>query len=158
MGAVMSYATGLGEGRPVPAGILAISGFVPTVDGWAPELSSRQGLPVFIAHGSQDPVIPVEFARQARELLEAGGQEVTYEESGAAHHVEPAQVPAIVEWLETSLPAARPACMPSTKPSSSEFEPMRLAPCKPVDAHSPTAHKPRTCVRPSRSTARPPTM
>ncbi len=107
MGAVMSYATGLGEGRPVPAGILALSGFVPTVDGWAPELASRQGLPVFVAHGSQDPVIPVEFARQARDLLEAGGQEVTYEESGAAHHVEPAQVPAIVEWLKASLPAAR---------------------------------------------------
>src|SRR5262249_37365558 len=32
-GAVMSYALGLGEGRPRPAGILALSGFIPQVDG-----------------------------------------------------------------------------------------------------------------------------
>ena len=34
MGAVMSYATGLSAERPAPAGILAFSGFVPTVEGW----------------------------------------------------------------------------------------------------------------------------
>ena len=33
-GAVMSYALGLGAGRPRPAGIVAMSGFVPTVDGF----------------------------------------------------------------------------------------------------------------------------
>src|SRR5918998_121656 len=38
MGTVMSYALGLGPGRPAPAGILAFSGFVPTVDGWQPDL------------------------------------------------------------------------------------------------------------------------
>ncbi len=36
MGAVMSYAVGLGQGRPSPVAILAFSGFVPTVDGWQP--------------------------------------------------------------------------------------------------------------------------
>ena len=36
MGSVMSYALGLGADRPPPAGILAFSGFIPTVDGWAP--------------------------------------------------------------------------------------------------------------------------
>ena len=43
MGAVMSYAVGLGAGRPSPAAILAFSGFIPTVEGWAPELESRAG-------------------------------------------------------------------------------------------------------------------
>ena len=38
MGSVMSYALGLGPDRPAPAGILAFSGFVPTVDGWEPDL------------------------------------------------------------------------------------------------------------------------
>ena len=38
MGAVMSYAVGLGTGRPSPAAILAFSGFIPTVEGWRPEL------------------------------------------------------------------------------------------------------------------------
>ncbi|MGH2988142.1 MAG: alpha/beta hydrolase, partial [Solirubrobacterales bacterium] len=59
MGAVMSYAVGLGPARPSPAAILAFSGFVPTVEGWAPELDGRDGLPVLIHHGRNDPVIPV---------------------------------------------------------------------------------------------------
>ena len=42
MGSVMSYALGLGADRPAPAGILAFSGFVPIVDGWQPDLASRQ--------------------------------------------------------------------------------------------------------------------
>ncbi|HZU60857.1 MAG TPA: phospholipase, partial [Solirubrobacteraceae bacterium] len=62
MGSVMSYALGLAAERPTPAGILAFSGFIPTVEGWEPDLGSRLGLPVLIAHGRQDPVITVDFA------------------------------------------------------------------------------------------------
>jgi phospholipase/carboxylesterase len=105
MGSVMSYALGLGADRPAPAGILAFSGFVPTVDGWEPDLGSRPGLPVFIAHGRRDPVIGVEFARRARALLEAGGLPVDYHESArAAHEIDPAQLPAAVEWLSAVPP------------------------------------------------------
>jgi len=99
MGAVMSYALGLAAGRPVPAGILAMSGFVPVVEGWEPDLAHRRGLPVFITHGRADPIIEVDFARRARELLEAGGLAVEYHESDAAHHVDPSTVPATVDWL-----------------------------------------------------------
>ncbi len=99
MGAVMSYALGLSAERPAPAGILAFSGFIPTVEGWQPELASRAGLPVFIAHGRRDPVIGVEFAHRARALLEAGGLEVRYYESDAAHHIDPVHIPAAVRWL-----------------------------------------------------------
>ena len=72
MGAVMSYALGLGADRPVPGGILAFSGFIPTTEGWEPGLEQRRGLPVFIAHGSRDPVIEVEFARDAERGLTRG--------------------------------------------------------------------------------------
>src|SRR5437763_973396 len=41
MGSVMSYALGLSADRPAPAGILAFSGFVPTVEGWEPSLDDR---------------------------------------------------------------------------------------------------------------------
>ena len=104
MGAVMSYALGLGGDRPLPAGILAFSGFVANVEGWQPHLTDRTGLPVFIAHGRRDPVIAVEFAREARERLEAGGLEVDYHESDAAHHIDPADVPAAVSWLARAVP------------------------------------------------------
>jgi phospholipase/carboxylesterase len=99
MGSVMSYSLGLAGDRPVPAGILAFSGFIPTVAGWQPDLASRPRLPVFIAHGRRDPIIDVEFARRARDLLEAAGLPVSYHESDAAHHIDPANVPTAIEWL-----------------------------------------------------------
>ena len=98
MGSVMSYSLALGADRPVPAGILAFSGFVPVVDGWEPQLEGRESLRAFIAHGRNDPIMAVDFARQARALLEGGGLDVEYHESDAGHHIDPAHVPAAVDW------------------------------------------------------------
>ena len=39
----------------------------------------------------------------ARELLEAGGLDVEYHESDAGHHIDPAHVPAAVDWLAATL-------------------------------------------------------
>jgi phospholipase/carboxylesterase len=107
MGSVMSCSLGLGADRPAPAGILAFSGFVPVVEGWQPDLAGRPDVRAFIAHGRRDPVMEVGFARRARELLETGGLDVEYHESDAAHHIDPAHVPAAVDWLDRTLvPAA----------------------------------------------------
>jgi len=99
MGSVMSYAMGLGTERPAVAGILAFSGFMPVVDGWEPSLEDRQGTRVFIAHGRRDPIMEVGFARRARELLEAGGLEVTYRESDVGHQIDPAHLADAAAWL-----------------------------------------------------------
>jgi phospholipase/carboxylesterase len=99
-GGVMAHALGLGPGRPVPAGVVALSSFVPTVAGWEPDLTSRPGLPVWIAHGRRDPVIPVDFGRAARDLLTTGGLDVTYDESDAAHHVDPRSLAELPGWVE----------------------------------------------------------
>jgi len=98
-GAVMSYALGLAAGRPRPAGILALSGFIPTVPGFEIDLAARQGLPVAIAHGSLDPVISVQFARQARESLDAAGLAVSYSESPMGHVIDPRVIPDLQRWL-----------------------------------------------------------
>ncbi len=108
MGSVMSYALGLGPDRPVPAGLLIFSGFIPTVAGWAPALEPRRGLPVFIAHGRRDPVMDVSFAHRARELLVAGGVSVEYHESEAGHHIDPAHAREATGWLARVLPTPRP--------------------------------------------------
>lgn len=105
MGAVMSYALALSSDRPAPAGILALSGFIPTVDGWQPSLEDRAATKVLIAHGRNDPVIPVVFARRAHELLEQAGFAVDYREAHAAHHVDPRDIPRVVGWLDGTLPA-----------------------------------------------------
>lgn len=105
MGSVMSYALGLGGDRPAPAGIMAFSGFVPSVDGWSPDLPGRQQLRAFVAHGRQDPIMDVAFGRQATELLRAGGIDVDYRESDAAHQIVPTDVLAAASWLNETLPA-----------------------------------------------------
>ncbi len=102
-GTVMSYATALGTGRPSPAGVLALSGFIPTVDGWEPALDERAGLAVMIAHGARDPVIGVQFGRDARDRLSAAGLDVRYLESEAGHHVDPRMMPDLASWLADRL-------------------------------------------------------
>jgi phospholipase/carboxylesterase len=104
MGSVMSYALALGAGRPAPAGIMAFSGFIPIVEGWQPQWADRRQTRAFLAHGRRDPVIGVDFGRRAQEQLEAGGLEVSYHESDAAHHIDPAHVPAAGDWLAATLP------------------------------------------------------
>jgi phospholipase/carboxylesterase len=103
MGSVMSYALGLGPDRPAPAGILAFSGFIPTVDGWMPSLPDRTDTRVFIAHGRYDQVMDVGFARKAKELIEVAGLPLEYHESDAAHHIDPAHIPAAVDWLAGTI-------------------------------------------------------
>jgi len=106
MGAVMTYAMGLGGDRPPVAGLLAFSGFVPTVDGWEPSFEDRAAARVFIAHGENDPVIGVEFGRGAHQLLEDGGLEVSYHESPAGHQIDPGHIPLAVDWIGETVPAA----------------------------------------------------
>ena len=91
-GAVMSYALGLGKGRPRPAALLALSGFMPEVDGWEPDLEPPFP-PIAIVHGEYDPVISVEFARTARSVLEAAGAEPLYRELPIEHWIDPAVLP-----------------------------------------------------------------
>ena len=102
-GAVMSYALGLGSGRPRPAAILAFSGFVPTVEGLELDLGSRAGLPVSIAHGSLDQVIGVEFGRQARALLEEAGLDVEYREDPVGHTITPGGLAQAITVLAAGL-------------------------------------------------------
>jgi phospholipase/carboxylesterase len=87
-GAVMSYALGIGAGRPRTAALLAMSGFIPEVDGWQPDLASPFQ-PIGIVHGTYDPVIPVEFGRRARDVLEAAGADVLYREFPIEHWIDP---------------------------------------------------------------------
>jgi phospholipase/carboxylesterase len=105
MGSVMSYTLGLAAGRPATAGILAFSGFLPTVAGWRADVESRAGLAVFIAHGTHDPVIDVAFGREAAARLRDGGLAVEYRESAVAHEIDPAQLAPARAWLAAALPA-----------------------------------------------------
>jgi phospholipase/carboxylesterase len=88
-GAVMAYALALGKGRPQPPALIALSGFIPTVEGFEIDLSNREGFPVAIAHGINDKVIPPKWSREARDRLVEAGVDVIYRESRMPHAVEP---------------------------------------------------------------------
>ena len=59
---------------------------------------------MFIAHGRNDPVIEVGFARRALELIRGGGLTVDYHESDAGHEIEPVGLRYAVRWLADLLP------------------------------------------------------
>ena len=104
-GAVMSYALGLGAGRRRPAAIAAFSGFIPEVEGWELDLA-RPLPPIAIGHGTFDPIISVDFGRAARDVLEAAGGEVLYQEYPLPHTLDPHFLVEVRDWLTERLPGA----------------------------------------------------
>ncbi len=104
-GAVMSYALSLGRGRPRPASVLALSGFVPTVEGL--ELDFDPPLPRYaIGHGTLDPVIGVEWGRRAQALLDESGAEVRYAEYPLPHAIHPGFLLQVRDWLTERVGSA----------------------------------------------------
>ena len=108
-GAVMSYALGLGRGRPSPAAIVALSGFIPTVEGFELALAERQALPVAIGHGTLDPVIGVEFGHDAEQRLAGAGLSVTYRESAMGHSIDPGFAAGLASFVADAVDAAATA-------------------------------------------------
>jgi phospholipase/carboxylesterase len=102
-GAVMSYALSLGPDRPRPAGTIALSGFVPTVEGFDLQLNDLGGYPVAIGHGTHDPIITVDFGRDAKARLEGAGADVTWRESPMPHTIDPNYIDDLVPWLKARL-------------------------------------------------------
>ena len=102
-GAVMTYALGLGEGRARPAGLLALSGFMPSVPDFQIDLEAP--LPrVAIGHGAVDPVISVDWGRDARTRLENAGADLTYHESPSmGHSIDPAFLRTLPAWLDETM-------------------------------------------------------
>jgi phospholipase/carboxylesterase len=104
--AVMSYSLGLGEGRPRPAAIMGLSGFLPEVEGFELDMDKAAGLPVAIGHGTHDPVISVDFGRDARDRLKRAGADVLYRESPMPHTIDPSFLRELPAWLRGALDSA----------------------------------------------------
>jgi phospholipase/carboxylesterase len=103
MGCVMSLATSLGPDLARrPAAVCGFSGFVPVVDGWAID-ASRPLPPVALGHGTEDPVIGIDFGRRARDEIRAAGGELLYEEYPLPHTLDAQFVARVREWLWSKL-------------------------------------------------------
>ena len=64
------------------------------------------GLPVAVGHGTHDPVISVDFGREARDRLTAAGADVTYRESPMAHTIDPDYLRELRGWVSARASAA----------------------------------------------------
>ena len=102
-GAVMSWALGLGTGRPRPAAIMALSGFLPEVEGFELDLTGLDGYPIAIAHGSLDPVIPVELSRAAVERVRAAGADLLWRETPVPHTIDPRVLPELQAFVAAAI-------------------------------------------------------
>jgi phospholipase/carboxylesterase len=103
-GTVMAYALTFGQGRPSPAALIALSGFIPEAPGFVADLDGHRDVPVAIGHGALDPIIPVEFGRDAFQRLQTAGVDVTYHETPMmTHGIEPAFTQDLAGWLKTKL-------------------------------------------------------
>lgn len=106
MGAVMSFALSLSADRPQPAGVLAMSGFIPVLDdnSWQPDFDQRGDMPVFLGHGTQDMVIDFGFAEIANNKLNKAGLPTEFFPFAGGHEVAPGEVQPIAEWLGRTIP------------------------------------------------------
>ncbi|HYI13609.1 MAG TPA: dienelactone hydrolase family protein [Thermoanaerobaculia bacterium] len=95
-GALMALDSGLRTQKKL-AGILSLSGGI--YERELIDLTPLKGLPVFIGHGSQDEVVPVNYARRARRLLEDAGLDVEYHEYPMSHQVAMEEAAAVKGFL-----------------------------------------------------------
>jgi len=86
------------------AGIMALSTYLPLAESLPAEASApNRAIPVFYAHGSADPVIPMAMATTSRKVLGAAGYAVEWHEYPMQHSVCPEEIRDISAWLAKVL-------------------------------------------------------
>ena len=107
-GCALTLALGLRRSdRPRPAGLLAMSGFLPERDGLDYDFATAP--PVLIQHGTADPTISVGYGRRAVARLGAEGVPVVYREYPIGHQVALESVQDAMAWLALVLAGERPS-------------------------------------------------
>jgi len=102
-GGAVALHTGLRHAERL-AGILALSTYLPLAGSLVPEHSAANlGVPLFMAHGRYDDIIPIERARQSRVALEGLGCKVEWREYAMPHAVCGEEIADIAAWLRAVL-------------------------------------------------------
>lgn len=82
------------------AGVMALSCYLPIPERLAAEVHiANSNIPIFMAHGTEDPVVPVSRARESRELLERQGYTVDWREYRMPHSVCQEEISDISDWI-----------------------------------------------------------
>ena len=98
-GGAIALHTGLRHGERL-AGVMALSTYVPLADTLAAEASPvNRDLPIFMAHGTADPMIPFARAQASRDLLLQQSYTLEWHEYRMQHSVCPQEIADIGAWL-----------------------------------------------------------
>ncbi len=99
-GGAISLFTGL-RFKERLAGIIALSTYLPDAESSASERhAANQNIPIFMAHGSRDPVIPIALAEHSRELLRQMGYAVQWKSYPMEHSVNADEIQHIAQFLQ----------------------------------------------------------
>lgn len=99
-GGAITLSAGLRRRQPL-AGLIALSTYLPEVDAAAAQLAEgATAQPVFMAHGSGDPVIPVQIAEHSMQVLGQLGFGVEWHRYPMAHQVCAEEIQALGDWLQ----------------------------------------------------------
>ena len=91
------------------AGLMVLSGFFRDPDSVRPRLPAERKQPIFVAHGTHDPMIAIDAGRNTRAFLEELGYPVTYNEYPMAHEVSQGELIDLVAWLHQVMPPGQKA-------------------------------------------------
>jgi phospholipase/carboxylesterase len=107
-GCAMALHTGLRLPHRL-AGIMALSGYLPLADRFATErMQANANTPVFMAHGTQDPVVVLARGEKSRDALAAMGHPVQWHTYPMQHAVHPREIADIAAFLKQVLKDAAP--------------------------------------------------
>ena len=99
-GAILSWAVGLSHPERIDK-IIALSGYVnENIFSYAKE--GLDQLRIFSSHGTQDPTLPVEWARKGVALLKEKTLEVDYKEYPAGHGINQDNFTDLLSWLKAN--------------------------------------------------------
>jgi phospholipase/carboxylesterase len=104
MGTVMSYALALTQ-PTLFRGVVANSGYVAEGTHLAYQWNQLANTDFLVTHGTNDPVIPVQLARRAKELLEAAHARYEYQEYQMAHQISEESLRYVSAWLTRHIDA-----------------------------------------------------
>ena len=102
-GCAMTLMTGLRHDERL-AGLVGLSGYLPlAAKAEAERHTANADLPIFMAHGTHDPVIAIARARESRDLLTAMGHPVEWHEYAMPHSVCAEEIADLERWLLARL-------------------------------------------------------
>ena len=103
-GAAMALSVTLAGQRPRPAGVVAMSGYLPDVDGLTYDWDDAELPPILVQHGIYDEVLPFERGENAAQVLVEHGLDVTFKEYGMGHEISQASAEDARAWLAEVTP------------------------------------------------------